>query len=188
MRLLIYGSKDFSATVVELVRHCGHEPAGMVDDFDTGPAILGSLEGVIRSHPPSDFGVAIAIGYCNLSARWAAWQRIRSAGYRAPPLIHPRAYVADTARVGDGAMVMAGAIVDVRAEISDLSVIWPGACINHDSKIGANTFVSPNATINGFVDVGPHSFVGAGAAIVDHCKVPEASYIKMLGRFTGKFT
>jgi sugar O-acyltransferase (sialic acid O-acetyltransferase NeuD family) len=185
MRLLIYGSKDFAATVADLARHCGHEVAGMVDDFNAGPGILGDFTAVTRTHPPSGYGIAMAIGYSNIPARWAAWERIRSAGYRAPALVHPRAYVADNARIGEGAMVMAGAIVDVRAEIGGLAVLWPGACINHDTKVGSNTFISPNATLCGFAQVGAHSFIGAGAVIVDHGQVPEASFIKMLARYTG---
>ena len=184
MRLLIYGSKEFAATVGELVRHCGHEVAGMVDDYSSGPGILGDLSSVIHSHPPTEYGVAMAIGYTNISARWAAWEKIRAAGYSAPALVHPRAYVADTARVGEGSMVMAGAIVDVRAVIGDLTVLWPGSCVNHDTVIGHNTFVSPNSTLCGFVNVGPNSFIGAGSVIVDHCQVPEASYVKMLTRYT----
>lgn len=184
MHMLIYGSKEFAATVAELVRHCGHEAVGMVDDYNSGPGILGDIDAVTRSHPPSEYGVAMAIGYTNLPARWVAWERIRAAGYHAPALVHPRAYVADTARVGEGAMVMAGAIVDVRAEVGDLAVLWPGACINHDTKIGQNTFISPNVTLCGFVNVGSHSFIGAGAVIVDHCQIPEASFIKMLARYT----
>jgi len=185
MHMLIYGSKDFAATVAELVRHCGHEVIGMVDDYNTGPGILGNFTAVTRTHPPSEYAIAMAIGYLNIPARWAVWERIRSAGYCAPALIHPRAYVADTARIGEGVMVMAGAIVDVRASIGDLVVVWPGACINHDAEIGSNTFISPNATLCGFTHVGAHSFIGAGAVIVDHGKVPEASFIKMLSRYTG---
>lgn len=185
MRLLVYGSKDFAATVAELVRHCGHEVVGVVDDYNAGKGILGSFEAVTHTHPPSEFGIVMAIGYSNLPARWAAWERIRSAGYRAPALIHPRAYVADTARIGEGTMVMAGAIVDVRADIGDLVVVWPGACINHDVKVSPNTFISPNATLCGFAHIGAHSFIGAGAAIVDRGQVPEASFIKMLARYTG---
>jgi len=185
MHMLIYGSKDFAATVAELVRHCGHEVVGMVDDYNSGTDILGDFTAVTRTHPPSEYGIAMAIGYSNIPARWAAWERIRSAGYRAPALIHPRAYVADTAHIGEGVMVMAGAIVDVRADIGDLAVVWPGACVNHDVEIGSNTFISPNATLCGFSHVGPHSFIGAGAVIVDHGQVPEASFIKMLARYTG---
>lgn len=185
MRLLIYGSSDFAPTVIELARACGHEPVGLVDDLLQKPEVLGNLATVIRSHPPADYGIALAIGYRNLAGRWAAWLRVRAAGYEAPVLIHPHAYVADSARVGAGSMVMAGALVDVRAIVGEVAVMWPGACVNHDSCIGNNCFISPNATLCGFVHLGENSFVGAGAAIADRCMVPPSSFIKMLGRYTG---
>lgn len=186
MRVLIYGSREFAATVTELVRHCGHEVAGMVDDFSTANGILGTLGSVIETHPPGEFGIALAIGYKNLPARWSAWERVRAAGYSAPPLVHPRAYVADSARTGNGAMVMAGAIVDVRATVGEASVLWPGACLNHDAALGSNSFLSPNATVCGFATVGRHCFVGAGAVIVDHVRVPDEGFVKAGSVFRGE--
>jgi len=188
MRILIYGSKDFALTVAELVRHCGHEAAGFVDDFDKGQRIIGTLEEVTRSHPRSDFAFALAIGYSNLVERWRAWERLRAAGYAAPALVHPRGYVADSARLGEGCMVMAGALVDVRACLGAQVVLWPGACVNHDASIGDNTFVSPNATICGHTRVGANCFIGAGSTIADHCEVPAASVLKMQSKFSGRTT
>ncbi len=185
MRLLIYGSGDFAPTVIELARACGHEPVGLVNDFHQGSEILGSLEAVTLSHPPKDYGIALAIGYNNLAGRWAAWLRARAAGYEAPVLIHPRAYVAESAKVRSGSMVMASAVVDVRANVGEAAVLWPSVCINHDADIGANCFLSPNATICGFVHLGANSFVGAGAAVADRSVVPPSSFIKMLDRYKG---
>lgn len=182
MRLLIYGSRDFARTVADLIRHCGHEPVGMVDDFRRDGDILGGLDEVAKSHPAADCGIAIAIGYSDIPARWRAWERVRAAGYRAPALVHPRAYVADTARLGEGVMVMAGAIVDTRAELGDLAVVWPGACINHDARVGCNSFISPNATLCGYARVGQDCFVGAAAAIADHGELPPSSFLKMQAR------
>jgi len=183
MRLIIYGSRDFSSVVIELARACGHDPVGLVDDVHQGAGILGDLAAVTRSHPPATYGIALAIGYENLQGRWAAWLRARAAGYQAPVLIHPRAYVADSARVGEGSMVMAGAVVDVRTTIGKAVVLWPSVSVNHDTNIGDNCFISPNATLCGFVELGANSFVGAGAAIADRCVVPSSSFIKMLGRY-----
>jgi len=188
MRLLLYGSRDFAATVGELARHCGHEVVGRVDDYDTGPEIIGPFDRVLESHPPADYGFALAIGYNNLPARWAAWQRLRAAGYRLPPLIHPRAYVADSAHISEGAMVMAGAIVDVRVSIDEAAVLWPAVCVNHDAYIGANTFLSPSVTVCGHARIGAHSFIGAGSIIVDHGAVPEASFLSMQTRYTERHT
>ena len=188
MRLLIYGSGAFTQTVIELVQDCGHEVVGLVDDTHRGPGVLGNLEEVSQSYPPGKFGIAIAIGYGNLSGRWNAWQRARAYGYQAPVLIHPRGYVAGSAQVGEGSMVMASAVVDVRATVGEAVVLWPGVCVSHDSMIGENCFLSPNATVCGAVRLGANSFVGAGAAIADQCEVPPSSYIKMLERFTGRAT
>lgn len=185
MKLLIYGSKEFAQTVIELGADCGYEVAGCIDDFATGPGVLGSFDKVQRTHPAGEYGVALAVGYTRLDARWEAWQKIRAAGYATPALVHPRAYVARSAHVAAGSMLMAGALVDVRARIGEAAVLWPGACINHDSEVGNNCFVSPNATLCGYVKLGDHSFVGAGAAIVDHCEVPSQTRIKMLSRYTG---
>ncbi len=150
----------------------------MVDDYNQGPGILGDLATVTDSHPPEHYGVALAVGYSQLPARWAAWERVSQAGYWAPALVHPRAYIADSARLGAGVMVMAAAIVDVHAEIGDLAVLWPGANVSHDSRVGSNVFISPGAVLCGAVEVGSHSFIGAGAVVVDHSNVPEASFVK----------
>lgn len=184
MRLLIYGSKDFALTVADLIRHCGHEVVGMVDDFNSGPGILGGLESIVKDFPPDECSFAVAIGYSNLPMRWKACDKVRAAGYGTPTLVHPRAYVADTARLGNGCLVMAGAIVDVRAKLGDHVVIWPGTCVNHDVTVGANTFISPGSTICGFANVGANSFVGAATVIADHCHVPESSFLKMQTRYT----
>lgn len=186
MRVLVYGAGGFACTVIELLSACGHDPAGLVDDIRQDADILGNLQAVIRSHPPSEYGIALAIGYNNLIGRWAAWMQARLAGYEAPALIHPRAYVAPSARVAAGCMVMAGALVDVRANVGEATVLWPGVCVSHDTTIGANCFLSPNSTVCGNVSLGANSFVGAGAAIVDRCEVPASSFIPMLGRYTGR--
>lgn len=186
-KILIYGSKEFSLTVAELAVDCGYVIEGYVDDFNTGPHILGSLEQVSKTHPAADYSIAIAVGYNNLPARWAAWQRVNETGYRAPALVHPRAYVAASATVNAGALVMANALVDVRSNIGELAVLWPGACVNHDCKIGVNSFISPNATLCGYVELGDHCFVGAGSAIADHCIVPSSTFIKMLTKYTRAF-
>lgn len=158
----------------------------MVDDFSTEANILGTFELAMITHPPGQYGIALAIGYDNLMARWKVWQKIKDAGYPMPTLIHPRAYVADSAIVGAGTMIMAGAIVDVGAYVAEATVLWPGACVNHNAHIGTNTFISPSATVCGAAMVGRHTFVGAGAVVVDHVTVPDNTFIKATSCFTGR--
>jgi sugar O-acyltransferase (sialic acid O-acetyltransferase NeuD family) len=183
VKLLLYGSRSFSSTVAFLAKDCGYSVGGMVDDHHLGDLVLGTLDRVRQERSPVDYKFALAIGYSDLKARWLAAARVLDGGYACPPLIHPRAYVAPSAQIGTGTMVMAGAIVDCNAQVGDFSVVWPGACINHDAIIGHNVFISPNAVVCGFASIGSHSFIGAGAAIVDYGHVPEGSFLKMLTSF-----
>lgn len=184
MRLMIYGSRSFATTVADLARDCGHEVAGMVDDVHSGAGVIGDLASALNEF--EDCGIVLGIGYRDLSGRWNAWQRMKATGRPTPALVHPRAYVARTAHVEAGCVVMAGAIVDRAARLGEAVVVWPGACINHDCIVEGNCFISPNATLCGYARVGAGSFIGAGAAVVDHGLVPESSYVRMLERYTIK--
>jgi sugar O-acyltransferase (sialic acid O-acetyltransferase NeuD family) len=188
MHLLVYGSRTFAQTMADLALDCGHDVVGMIDDWNSGPGIVGTLEQARQMFPPGEYGVVLGIGYADLAARWEAWSRVQAAGWVTPALVHPRAYVARTAELGDGCAVMAGALVDRMARLGRAVVVWPGACISHDAAIGDNTFVAPNATVCGFVQVGGHSFIGAGAAIADHCVLPERSFVKMHSSRSGRTT
>jgi carbonic anhydrase/acetyltransferase-like protein (isoleucine patch superfamily) len=176
-KILIYGSREFSAVVRELTIVCGYHCAGLIDDMEEGNDILGTFEEVRISHPSSHYLMALAIGYKSLAARWLVYEKIQGAGYQLPALVHPNADLHSSVKTGDGCMVMAGALIDLNASLQPLSVVWPGAVISHDSDIGLNTFISPNATVCGFSEVGDHCFVGAGAIVTDHVVVPSNSFI-----------
>ena len=184
MRLLVYGSGEFGVLVRDLLECCGHEFAGYINDFTAGPGIRGTYEHCKNEYPPREYGIAVAIGYRDLAARWRAFENVARDGWPLPALIHPAAYVRDPARIGRGSMIMAGAIVDVNASVDEIVVLWPGVVLNHDSRVEANTFVSPNATICGFCTIGRDSFIGAGSVIVDHVEVPAKTFVRA-GRVYG---
>lgn len=179
MDLWVYGSRNYAQTVAEHARDMGWQVLGFLDDDPRAPGIVGSFDAVSASDARGRAALVVGIGYKDLGARWQAWQRVLGAGWKTPALIHPHAYVARTAQVGAGSLVMAGAVVDHRARVGDVSVVWPGACVNHDVVIGDNCFISPGATLCGAAVVGAHSFIGAGAVLVDGAAVPEKSFVKM---------
>src|SRR5437667_7957317 len=113
MKLLVYGSRDFGRVIKDLVRQTGHEFAGFVDDFSQGPEIVGTYEQVRTTFPPSSgTGIVVAVGYEHLAARWSLYQAIKGHGYGVPSLVHRTAIVHPDSRIGEGAIVMAGANVD----------------------------------------------------------------------------
>jgi sugar O-acyltransferase (sialic acid O-acetyltransferase NeuD family) len=184
-KMLVYGSREFGLVVRDLALQCGYAFAGFIDDLNRGEGILGAWSEVARSYTPASHAVAVAVGYRHLHERRALYERVRSEGYTTPALVHPRAYVRDPAAIGEGAFIMAGAVVDVGASVGAFAVVWPGATINHHSRVGGNTFVSPNAAVCGYSSVGEDCFIGAGATIVDHQSVPAGSFVKAGSVYAG---
>lgn len=187
MKLLVYGSTTFGRVVRVLVEECGHEFAGFIDDIHSGSEVLGAFDAVARSHPSGSFACINAVGYNDLAARQRVTDRVTTAGYSMPVLVHPRAIVGHDCRIGAGTMIMAGAVVDCRVEFGPAAVMWPGAVVAHDTVVGSNTFLSPNSTICGCCRIGANCFVGAAAVIVDHATVPDGTRIKAAERYvTGR--
>lgn len=184
MRLFLYGSRNYAQTVSGIAAELGHEVAGLIDDWQTGPGIAGTFDSVTRDHARGGCGLVLAIGYSDLRARWLAWKRVRDSAWHRPTLVHPRAYVAESVALGSGTVVMAGAIVDQRARLGEGVVVWPGAVVNHDCVVGDNTFISPAAVLCGGAVVGSHCFVGAGALVVDGARVEDSSFVRMGERVT----
>lgn len=79
-------------------------------------------------------------------------------------IIAPTAIVTPHCLIGEGAAVLAGAIVN-RAKIGRNAIINTGAIVEHDCSIGDNTFIGPGVTIGGATSIGHDCFIGLGASI-----------------------
>lgn len=85
--------------------------------------------------------------------------------------IHPSATVSDTVKIGDGSVVMHGAIIQSDANIGKHCIINTGASIDHECTIADFVHVSPHATLCGNVQVGEGSWIGAGATVIPGIKI-----------------
>lgn len=176
--LVIFGGSPFGRLVRVLAEDAGFSVLGFIDDFSTGPDILGDRSALRDDLGPESVSLAMAIGYSHLEARLGLLHQYIDAGFDCPPIIHPRAFVSRHASIEAGCLLMAGASVDAFATIGLGCVLWPGSIVSHDCAIGPNTFISPNATLCGHVQVGHSTFVGAGSVIVNGISVPEHSFVK----------
>lgn len=175
----MYGSTEFGAVLRDVLADCGHQFAGFIDDVHPGnPGVVGSFAAARASHLPDAHALVLAIGYKHLEARKRIHAEARAAGYRFPALVHPAAHVHGSVEIGEGAIVMARAIIDRGARVGELCVLWPGANVSHDSVVAANTFLSPGAIVCGFARVGSGCFLGAGSVVADHRSVPDGAFVK----------
>ena len=177
-KILIYGSRDFAKILKNLVKECSLNFAGFISDLDKGDNIVGNLLTVKKKFNPNEYKIINGLGYSDLRNRWKIYEEIVSAGFDVPNLIHPKAIISDSVKIGKGSIFMAGSIIDFNTKIKDLSVFWPGVVVNHDCIIGKNNFLSPNCTICGFVNIGNNCFIGAGTTIADHISIGNNMFIK----------
>lgn len=81
-------------------------------------------------------------------------------------VIHPLAFIADNAILGQGILAMPYAIVNSGAQLGNHLVLNSASIVEHKSQVGDYTSISPKAVICGGVTIGAECFIGAGATIV----------------------
>ena len=132
-----------------------------------GATLLGSVDDLVGgsiTDVPSDAAVVVAVG--DPASRLALADRLAAAGYGvAPALVHPAATVGADVRLGDGAVLAAGAHVTTNVTIGRHVQVNVGAVVSHDSVIGDHATLSPGVLVNGSVHVGEGVFLGTGAVV-----------------------
>lgn len=101
----------------------------------------------------------------SLEVRRAAFERFRAIGFRFVTVVHPRAVVSSSARLEEGAQIMAGAIIQPNVVIGENTIVNTGAIVDHDCRIGAHCHVAPGCTLSGNVTIGDASHIGTGASV-----------------------
>ena len=94
-------------------------------------------------------------------------------------VVHPRASVSSSAKIGKNVLLMAGAVITANAEIGDHVCILPNSVIHHESKIGDWTLVGSNVTVAGRVRVGKNCYLGAGSTVIQDVKIGDRSLVGM---------
>lgn len=105
----------------------------------------------------------IAVGDNRL--RQTLGRKLVELGFALPAIVHPEAFVSPTARILDGAVVMARAAIGTQSIVSELAVVNTGAIIDHDNVIGEAAHIAPGCSLAGSVRVGARTLIGVGSAI-----------------------
>jgi UDP-perosamine 4-acetyltransferase len=97
--------------------------------------------------------------------RAAIYARTVAAGFTLIRLVHPRASVSPSAELGDGTVVLNGAIVGAGARLGKNVIVNTAAVIEHDCVVGDHTHIATRACLTGGVTVGANAHIGANAVI-----------------------
>ena len=112
------------------------------------------------------------------------YQLLKELDFTLPVIVSPHAYVSKHAQIGEGSIIMHGAIVNANAKIGNNCIINNKALIEHDAIIGDHCHIATGAIINGEVSVGDKTFVGSGVvtkqgiSIGNNCIIGAGAIIK----------
>lgn len=114
------------------------------------------------------------------------YETIKKVSGKLPVIVSPLAYVANSAKIGEGTIVMHHSLVNASAYIGKNCIINSKALIEHDAMIGDHCHISTASVINGDVKVGEKTFFGSGAISLHGARVPPNSFIKANTLFLSK--
>jgi sugar O-acyltransferase (sialic acid O-acetyltransferase NeuD family) len=157
-RIVIVGAGSQGMIVADILERAGTPAIGFVDDTP-GKNVLGTIDDLCAIEHDA---IIVAIG--DNRSRRALVERL--AGERLATAIHPFTSIAPSARIGEGSMISAGAIVQPRAVIGRSVILNTKASIDHDSVVGDFAHVSLNTTIGAEVRIGEETLIAAGATVV----------------------
>jgi len=86
-------------------------------------------------------------------------------------IVHPKAVISNSAKIGAGTFVAALSVINANAIVGDFCIINTGAIVEHDCKISNGVHVSPNVSLAGSCSVGELSWLGIGSVIINDLKI-----------------
>lgn len=156
--MILYGASGHCRVVVDIVESLGLPIDFIVDD---NPEVRELLGYEVRRNTGIYDDAIITIG--KNWTRKEICELIKVNRYITA--VHPTAIVSPRVRIGEGSVVMQGAIIQSCAEIGKHCIVNTGASVGHDVKIGDFVHVASHATITGGVTIGKGTWIGAGSVI-----------------------
>lgn len=141
-KLLIIGAGGHGQVLAEVAMACGYDRVDFVDDRN--PCAVGTTDQAEALAGRYD-GVIVSIG--NNDLRRAFIQRLQAVDAPIATLVHPRAFVAPSAILGEGSAVLPGAVVNANARVGKGCILSIGALVDHDATIDDFSHVNAGAVV-----------------------------------------
>lgn len=187
--ILLFGAGGHGRVLMELALlsyervYLGDSRATSASVSESRCEFIGTEDDVIRAWDEMPaLGIHLCIGSNPVRKRLA--ERFSVLGAPFLSLIHARSSIAESACIGDGTSVLAGAAVNASARVGEHGIINTGCIIEHDCVLGDFVRCDPGAILCSGCRVGDGAVIGAGA-ILDRNVVVEPLQEVPPGAFVG---
>lgn len=169
-RLVIVGASGHGKEIADIAKLNGYDDIVFLDDDESVDECAGyPVVGRSSDFSKVEKDVVIAIGNAKIRSR--IQEQYESQGVHLVTLIHPNATVADSAQIGVGSVVMAGAVINPYAKLGKGCIVNTCASVDHDCEVRDYVHVAVGAHLCGTVSIGEYTWVGAGATVSNNISI-----------------
>ncbi len=105
------------------------------------------------------------------------FDRLKDMGYEIERYVHPDARVYTDRPIGEGSVVLPGAILEPHVTLGVNSMVWCNVTVAHHATVGDHCWLASGAVISGQARIGDHCFVGVNATIVNALSIGNKAII-----------
>ena len=177
--MVVLGAGGHAGVLIQVLRRLGRKVLFATAAPGTdAPAQVGGVtvrrDADVLRLAPEAVELVNGVGSARLPVRRKeVYRRFRARGFRFSRVVHPQAIVEESAVLGSGAQVMAGAVIQHNVVLDEDTLVNTRASIGHDTRVGAHAHVAPGGTVCGCAKVGVGTHVGAGATIIQGVRIGE---------------
>jgi sugar O-acyltransferase (sialic acid O-acetyltransferase NeuD family) len=149
----------------------------ITENFFCGLPVI-PFESLPTSHPCSDYGFFVALGYKKINAvRKEKYLAAKSLGYDCVSYISSKATILNSNAIGKNCFILEDNTIQPFVNIGHNVTLWSGNHIGHHSLVKDHSFITSHVVISGGVEIGEQCFIGVNATIRDHITIGERSVI-----------
>lgn len=171
-KILLIGAGGHARSCVDVIESSGQfEIGGFIDKRDDlyeknfQYSIIGNDNDLVELRNKYEYALVVVGQIKSPNIRVKLFQTLKKLDFILPIIISPKAHVSKKSQIGEGTIIMHGAIVNAYAVIGKNCIVNNKALIEHDAVIGDHCHVSTGTIVNGEVTVGDKTFIGSGAVI-----------------------
>lgn len=131
-----------------------------------------------EKYDPKHYQIALGVGYKKINQiRALFYEKSKEKGYSILTYIHPSAVVNNTAKIGEGSMILSNSVIEPYAILEENILIWSNCTIAHHSKVESHVWIASNSVISGSAIIKQYTFVGVNVTISNEVVVHEKNII-----------
>ena len=186
MDIILIGAGGHTASCIDVIESDGRfRVAGLVGTEDElhqrvcGYEVIATdrdLQRLVREYRYA----LVTVGQIKAAeSRRRLYEGARAAGFELPVIVSPHARVSQHAHIGEGSIIMYGAMLNADVRVGANCIINSNALVEHGAEVGDHCHIATGVIINGDVRVGAGSFVGSGALTRNGVSIGTGSVVGM---------